>query len=397
MFVRDSSWRVASPETTLDNARLLARELGITRVVDITRMDWLGLPVYASIRPRGKVLCVNAGKGLTDIDAHVGAFMEAIEYAIAERPRHGELVDLSAEQLSDMLPSNLQLLDFAPKIGKVVRPSDRITCARCKLLSDMSEYMLPAQLVYLPFPTPSNIFGATSNGLASGNSVTEALLHGLFEVIERDALSFEKIQGTSVLVSTDTLPGPFAAWSREWASKGVELVVRFINNVHGLPCFQSYLLDRSGNTINVTSGSGLHSSSKIALSRAICEAAQSRLSHIHGGRDDIVRFYPSYSGHNPMQQATIQKRIIGKLTESRGQMSFHEIEVTPSTSASVDEELQRVEALLARNGFTEIFFHEFATPSPDLSVVKVIVPKLEHIDAQTTRVGRRAIEAVLNA
>ena len=43
--------------------------LGISRVTDITRLDRLGLPVFASIRPRGLSLRVHAGKGFTAVDA----------------------------------------------------------------------------------------------------------------------------------------------------------------------------------------------------------------------------------------------------------------------------------------------------------------------------------------
>ena len=60
-----------------------------TRVTDITRLDWAGVPVYASIRPEAYPgsLCVNAGKGVTPLEAQVGAYMEAIEYAFAEYGR----------------------------------------------------------------------------------------------------------------------------------------------------------------------------------------------------------------------------------------------------------------------------------------------------------------------
>jgi ribosomal protein S12 methylthiotransferase accessory factor len=81
-----SSLRSAEPETTLARARRRAGPLGITRVTDITRLDRAGIPVYASIRPGAAAgsLCVNAGKGLRPIEAEVGAYMEAIEFALAE-------------------------------------------------------------------------------------------------------------------------------------------------------------------------------------------------------------------------------------------------------------------------------------------------------------------------
>jgi len=58
--------------------------LGISRVTDITRLDRLGLSVHASVRPRGRSLCVHAGKGMRPEESRVGALMEAVELALAE-------------------------------------------------------------------------------------------------------------------------------------------------------------------------------------------------------------------------------------------------------------------------------------------------------------------------
>src|SRR5690606_39260973 len=50
---------------------------------------------------------------------------------------------------------------------------------------------LPYEMVHLdltcPFPADSGHFPISSNGLASGNHFVEAVVHGLCEVIERDA------------------------------------------------------------------------------------------------------------------------------------------------------------------------------------------------------------------
>ncbi|HSE22879.1 MAG TPA: hypothetical protein VLB68_14525, partial [Pyrinomonadaceae bacterium] len=74
---------------TLSRARAVSRQLGISRVTDITRLDCIGVPVFASIRPEAHPgsLCVNAGKGITVAEARVGAYMEAVEYAFAEYNR----------------------------------------------------------------------------------------------------------------------------------------------------------------------------------------------------------------------------------------------------------------------------------------------------------------------
>ena len=82
-----SSLRCRDPWQTLALAEPLMPVLGISRVTDITRMDRLGLPVFASVRPRSRTLHVHAGKGVNAVEARVGALMEAVEYAAAEPQR----------------------------------------------------------------------------------------------------------------------------------------------------------------------------------------------------------------------------------------------------------------------------------------------------------------------
>src|SRR3954447_17330325 len=85
------SLRAVRPAVTRRRAREMARALGISRVTDVTRLDTVGVPVFASIRPDTQPgsLCVNAGKGLRADEARVGAYMEAIEFAFAEYNRGG--------------------------------------------------------------------------------------------------------------------------------------------------------------------------------------------------------------------------------------------------------------------------------------------------------------------
>ena len=57
-------------------------------------------------------------------------------------------------------------------------------------------------------------FGSGSNGLASGNSVLEATVHALAEVIERDVTSFHNARDASHLIQPQTLPEPIAGSAR---------------------------------------------------------------------------------------------------------------------------------------------------------------------------------------
>src|SRR5207247_6341783 len=64
----------------------------------------------------------------------------------------------------------------------------------------------------LPLPTGSGSFMMSSNGLASGNHLLEAMSHGICEVIERDASTLWQVQSEEARARTrldlDTIDDP---------------------------------------------------------------------------------------------------------------------------------------------------------------------------------------------
>jgi ribosomal protein S12 methylthiotransferase accessory factor len=133
---------------------------------------------------------------------------------------------------------------------------------------------------------------ASSNGLAAGNTKHEAIIHALYEVAERDATS--SLGSASVrqraYVDIATVDDPLcAALIQRIISARAWLEIVQCPSRFGLPTYVCYLwsADFSG---AMAIGAGSHSLPEIALSRAITEAAQSRLTFITGSRDDISPF-----------------------------------------------------------------------------------------------------------
>jgi len=131
------------------------------------------------------------------------------------------------------------------------------------------------------------LFGATTNGLAGGNTVTEATVHALCEVMERDS--------TGDLVSTpehqqgcldlDTVQDGYCrALLDRFADAGAVLDVRYTQGRLGLHLFHA--VGRSATAPFLYAGFGSHPDHRVALARAVTEAAQSRLTAIAGSRDD---------------------------------------------------------------------------------------------------------------
>ena len=75
---------VPGARRTLEMIGPLLGRFGITRLADITGLDFLGVPVAQAVRPCAATVTVSQGKGATLAAAMVSAAMEAIELHHAE-------------------------------------------------------------------------------------------------------------------------------------------------------------------------------------------------------------------------------------------------------------------------------------------------------------------------
>jgi len=394
-FQLNSSLRAEPPEVTLARARAVAAQLGVTRVTEITRLDWAGVPVYASIRPDALPgsLCVNAGKGITPLEAQVGAYMEAIEYAFAEYGRSRlRVVRATPRDVLDGRERPDAILDFCPVMGAEIALDAEMACIEAEDVVTDERWLVPAELVFLP--TPAHIgpryFGSNSNGLASGNTLLEATVHALAEVIERDLCSFQSVEDRSALVEPESLPPPASEIARSLAPKGLELHVRSLKNEFGLPFFAAAVAEPEGfDPVFVSAGFGCHPARRIALVRAVCEAFQSRLSFIHGGRDDLTERHARFEGWPAKRRARYASRLLAKFKGGRRRVRF---ERTDDHERELDnlEAAQRVMlAALARNGFRRVLRVRYTPADFPLQVVRVLVPGLECFTETSARVGPR--------
>jgi len=393
-----SSLRCRPPEDTLARARGLMPRLGISRVTDVTRMDRLGLPVFVSVRPRGLALCVNAGKGVRPVEARVGALMEAIEFAAAEPARSAwTRRTLTLQALGESWEGRLSLMDLAPRMGAMPVSERLVDVVSCEDVAGGPSEWLPDELVFVPSPERHGpqIFGWSTNGLASGNSVAEASLHGLLEVLERDALAMNMPRDLSRWIAPEELPAPFAALAADWRRSGVSLAVRLVPNDFGLPCFRAVLHEGEGAVVDLAGGFGLHLEPGIAVARAICEAAQSRLSHIHGGRDDITRFYAKQDDPARRDADARESLIYREAFDRRLSTAWREVPAWPCEGRSVEAVLEGLLGHLRALGFPRVLRHRFDLDLDGLHVVKVVVPRCQEIDTPWQRLGRRLYERVL--
>jgi ribosomal protein S12 methylthiotransferase accessory factor len=403
-----SSLRVATIEETLTHARRVGRDVGVVRVTDTTRLDRVGLPVYAAIRPqatRGS-LCVSAGKGLRPEEAEVGACMEAIELAFAEVQR--AQVKIFSSRTADVLDGATRsraIFDLCPWRGQRIVPDVR----------SGDKLVVPAELVVYPYVENTlggrSYFHSDGNGICSGNSLDEATVHGLTEVIERDATSFQNAKDTSQLIFStplgrtvqsrtsargaplrDDLPPAIAELVNRLDEQGFDLWMRHLPNDFDLPVIMAVIYER-GVPDGIHYGYGCHLSSSIALVRAVSETAQCRLSAIHGGRDDLYQAFAHYAG------MSAQKRlmVLGKKTasashERNGVLNFSEVPDYGDRVNDIESALALVLEKLAKNGLRWALRAELSPPDLPVKVVRVLVPGCEVFAHGVQRMGPRLLE-----
>jgi ribosomal protein S12 methylthiotransferase accessory factor len=402
MIRLNSSVRVVEPETTLGNARILAGPLGISRVTDITRLDRIGIPVFAGIRPTAMEgsLCVSAGKGVTSREAQIGAYMEAIEFALAEPGASSVAVTLAtARDVLDGPRRPEAILDFCPIVRKRIDLSAPLACVEAFELISQERTFVPAELVLLPYvrrPGTGN-FGSHSNGLASGNTVAEATLHALFEVIERDIRSFQFVRDRSSVIRLTSLPDAVQDLVEKLQEARLELLVRTHPNPYELPYFQVILWDAyAQGPYDLVAGYGCHLVREIALVRAITEAVQSRLSWIHGGRDDLAAQAEEFAARSTEDLGQAIAARFASLRDRGDQEDFGDVADGECECSSIAGALQTLVERLQRASIRHLCQIALTEPDYPLAVVRIVVPRLEYLAHNSHRLGPRLHAFVRN-
>jgi ribosomal protein S12 methylthiotransferase accessory factor YcaO len=120
--------------------------------------------------------------------------------------------------------------------------------------------LIPPQLVFLfcNLDEPSLFSAMGSTGLASGNTLAEAKVAALCEVLERDAIAVTPLdvaahKGCFTVTSADPVLGRLLA---AYAEHGVHVWFQDLTGGLGIPCYRAFLIGEQGD-VNVATGCGL--------------------------------------------------------------------------------------------------------------------------------------------
>jgi ribosomal protein S12 methylthiotransferase accessory factor len=291
--------RTVAPEATLDRLSRLSGAMGITRVANITGLDHIGVPVVIACRPNSRSLAVSQGKGIDLVAAKVSSIMESVEQYHAERislplrlGSFNELRHVCHTVPTELLPSST--------VSRY-HPALRLLWIEGYDIIHQRTALIPFELVHLnftlPLPEGSGCFPLSSNGLASGNHLLEAVVQAACEVIERDAATLWMLgdddEKAATRLDPDSVDDALCRSVLERFARA-ELIVAVwdMTSDLGVPTFRCTIMDRAIDPLRPlypASGSGSHPAREVALLRALTEAAQGRLTVIAGSRDDIPR------------------------------------------------------------------------------------------------------------
>jgi ribosomal protein S12 methylthiotransferase accessory factor len=354
--------------------------MGITRIADVTGLDCIGIPVIMVVRPNSRSVAVSQGKGLDVWAAKASGLMESVE------GYHAEYVTLPLKYCSY---AELTRTHRVVEVGDLPRedPSlfhgDRalLWVEGFDLIHDESLWV-PHELVHTIYTVdkmacPGN-FAASSNGLASGNHLLEAISHGICEVIERDATTLWSLLPTAEQerrrIDLDTVDDPGC---REVLDKfdraGIAVGVWDATTDVGIASFECSIVDRDNKgpfDLYSAGGSGCHPAREVAMLRALTEAAQSRTSCISGSRDDLFRtMYDRASSPEPLEV------LRGRLAADTDHRDFHDVPTFEGETLEHDLawELKRVQAV----GIERVVVVDLTKPEYGIPVARVVIPGLE--------------------
>ena len=369
------TYRAIDPLQTLAKIEpLLWREFGITRIANITNLDHVGIPTYVAIRPQAKLLTTAQGKGITNDLAKISAMMESIEGWHCENMEEPDLFG-SYHTLKHDYP----LCDLHPSMNH--GPFEWVDIETLDVPWALGTELITGKTIYFPY-TMINVntafyrpgyryFPPRTNGLASGNTVEEAICHALYEIIEREIEASNPLFMKNPQIDLTTIQSPHLLTLLEKIEQSkLALEVWPLMNDFEIPCYAAVVYDQDDvRGVGIQFGSGAHFSSVVALSRAITEAIQGRATMISGSRDDHT---PRLYRKNKLNMPYLVNAF-NAIRESK--IVFTETEALYSFKICLEELLK----ILKKRGYHQVISYNHTRNKFEIPVVHVVVPGFRYV------------------
>jgi ribosomal protein S12 methylthiotransferase accessory factor len=362
--------RPRSAEDTITAIKPWLVKAGVTRLADVTGMDRIGIPVYASIRPDSLSLSVDSGKGTTKAQAKCSAAMESLERWAGDEIEIAKFRRTAADAITT----------FPLNRGASISPTQAYDLTYAvDLLTDQTKVVpyYVAKMYVEGVPLNERCWVATTNGLSAGSTREDAITSGLYEVIERDAVTISICAAMQHDIPTrrvdlDKACNPECLELVEMIrSCGARVFVYDCTSEFGVPAYVCVIAEPEKG-LGLHRGAGCHVNGDVAMARAICEAAQTRCILMAGARDDIT--------------VARHRRIMGVTQDFEWAKM---LDAEPFGQESVVHSEESALNALVRHGIYPLVVDYPIEENPPFSVVKILAPTLEGYQTPYVELGDR--------
>ena len=372
--------RVKEPAETVATMEPLMREIGALDLAECTEKDRHAVPCFALVRRRTGLSQpqVHVGRGITPDEATASALATGIERYSAEY-RGDPMKVASYEEIGLK-----RAIDPAELIlSRSLEPGEKIHWTPVFDLLGKEEVMVPSNGVFLPYNTlgeAKGLFASDPNGLAAGNTLDEAILSGLLEVLERDALSRAErnhAMGRRLSVGES---GPVRDLLARYEGAGIAITLWLVDGLTRIPTVAAAADDPvTQDPAFLVMGSGCHPSPQAAAVQALTEVAQRRAVRIQGAAaaEDREAFVQRI-GYDRMKRLNREWFAPAPAVELEGLPDLS----TPTIGGDIRLVLSELEGKVDRACVCDL-------TRTTVPVVRVIVPGLEVSSINKERVRRR--------
>ena len=325
------------------------------------------------------------GKGLTIASSQAGALAEALErQSMIWQGDEGVQVARMDDLERAIHPNDIQLysaaqiaaakLDGSPThrfhyVPQTFQVDQEHAWSQVRGIADDRRAWIPSAIAYLGVPQtgPGSLRGC-SNGVAAGNSVDEALLQGLLELVERDSVAlwwYSRAHRPGIDLDATDDPRVRAAIA-PLRARGRDVWVLDITSDLDIPAMVALTATPEGGRILM--GFGAHVDPVIAVVRALTEVCQSESGISDWRRESTPEGVPEIEG----------EWLAAVTTATDPWLAPHgSVPLASASTLNLHESLDAVLVALSKAGL-EAWWMDLTRSDIGLPVVRTVVPGLRH-------------------
>jgi ribosomal protein S12 methylthiotransferase accessory factor len=273
-------------------------------------------------------------------------------------------------------------------------PDTRLRWVEGYSLTRQRQVLAPAALVFMPYKFGADedriIWESTTSGAACGGSLEEAILSGIYEVVERDAMMITWLnQLPAPRVCLEQVTHPHVAYALERiANTSYQLVVNDITTDLPLPVFLAVLLNENGTPPCSVVAAACGLDKRRAVFKSIVEVLQGVQA-----TQKLLELNPGFGTDQPVRTMEEHTLLYARF-DLRARLDFLTAcptvrpwaAIPSQASGQAAPDVETCVRLLGKYGY-EVIVVDITPPEAaecGLSVVRVIVPGLTPLHGLST-------------